>query len=176
MISNEKLEGTLSDKQLMNIAKKMKLSTYKGAFAKDKIPFLNLNSSYIINLNNVKDNEGNIMQGSHWVCLYIDNLGNAVYMDSYGIAPPIEVMTRIEENNKIKDFLYNTKNIQSMMSDVCGYFCLAYIYYVSKYENRTKNIFVDTTNYLDLFLDLNKELDFQQNEYVLKQFFKPKPN
>jgi hypothetical protein len=57
------------------------------------------------------------------------------------------------------------------MSNVCGYYCLAFLHYINAYQDRTKDLYIDTDNFLNLFEDLNKSIDFKKNEYVLKHFF-----
>ena len=57
------------------------------------------------------------------------------------------------------------------MSNLCGFFCLAFIYFLNISKFRTKNIIYDASIYIDLFEDLDKVNDVFKNEYVLSLFF-----
>ena len=59
-----------------------------------------------------------------------------------------------------------------MVGNVCGYYCLSFLYWIYSFKDRSGNLYEDVENFLDLFLDLNLETDFKYNEYVLRQFFK----
>ncbi len=68
---------------------------------------------------------------------------------------------------------YNTKDIQSLMSDACGWYCCAFLHFINNFSHRTKNLYNDTDNFLEMFDDLNKSVDFKKNEFMLKHFFQP---
>ena len=57
------------------------------------------------------------------------------------------------------------------MSNLCGFFCLSFIYFLSVSKFRTKNTINDASIYLDLFEDLDKVDDIYKNEFVLSLFF-----
>ena len=63
------------------------------------------------------------------------------------------------------------KQIQSITSDLCGYFCVGYIYFVTRHPKRTKKLIKDTSIFLGLFEDLHK-VKSNKNEYILSMFFK----
>jgi hypothetical protein len=60
------------------------------------------------------------------------------------------------------------------MSNLCGFFCLSFIYFLSISKFRTKNIINDASIYLELFEDLDKINDVYKNEFVLSLFFTSK--
>ena len=71
--------------------------------------------------------------------LIIDNK-QAIYFDSYGLEPPKEIKNLLKSNQyKIGN---TTKNIQSLMSNLCGFFCLGFIYFLHKYKFRTKTLYM----------------------------------
>jgi hypothetical protein len=70
-----------------------------------------------------------------------------------------------------KKIPYNTKDIQSMMANACGFYCCAYLHYVNNFSHRCGDIYDDTEQFLSYFDDLNKSSDFMKNEFILKQFF-----
>ena len=64
---------------------------------------------------------------SHWVALVINENKQGIYFDSYGLEPPKEIKNLLKSNQyKIGN---TTKNIQSLMSNLCGFFCLCFIYF-----------------------------------------------
>ena len=161
----------LTNFQLIDIANAMKFPLEKVCFKDElsKAP-LKYNTVYIINSQNSETEEGKDNDGAHWVALYVDkNKDGKIfpqYFDSYG-SPPAQEVT---------DFVgryvpYSTKDVQSVMDSVCGFYCCAFGFFVSKSKYRTGNIYHDTETFLELFNDLNKSHDFKQNEWVLQQFF-----
>ena len=60
------------------------------------------------------------------------------------------------------------------MSNLCGFFCLGFIYFLTVSKQRTKNIINDTSIFLDLFEDLDKVNDVYKNEFILSLFFTDK--
>ena len=60
------------------------------------------------------------------------------------------------------------------MSNLCGFFCLGFIYFLTVSQFRTKNIINDALIYLDLFEDLDKVNDVYKNEFILSLFFTDK--
>ena len=106
------------------------------------------------------------------VSLVIDDNKQAIYFDSYGLEPPKEIKNLLKSNQyKIGN---TTKNIQSLMSNLCGFFCLAFIYFSNVSNFRTKNIIYDASIFIDLFEDLDKVNDVCKNEYILSLFFTDK--
>jgi len=57
------------------------------------------------------------------------------------------------------------------MSNLCGFFCLGFIYFLNISKFRTKNIIYGASIYIDLFEDSYKVNDVFKNEYVLSLFF-----
>jgi hypothetical protein len=61
------------------------------------------------------------------------------------------------------------------MSNLCGFFCLAFIYFLSVFKFRTGNIISDGSFFLDLFKeDLHLTHDVYINEFILSLFFADK--
>jgi hypothetical protein len=60
------------------------------------------------------------------------------------------------------------------MSNLCGFFCLAFIYFLSISKYRTGNLINDASIFLDLFEDLDKVNDVYKNEFILSLFFTDK--
>jgi len=171
----------LTNFQIEDLAPKMNIPL-QGVYFKDTIGYDDLeeDKSYMINLMDQEDEEGNSNPGSHWTCLHIGKVDNNVvpfYFDSYGVAPPEDIKDVVKRKYG-KKINYCKKNVQSIMSDACGFFCLAYLHFVNAFYDRTGNIFTDSALFLDLFEDLDVSVDWLKNEFILKLFFqeKGKPN
>jgi hypothetical protein len=159
----------LSNHDIDLLVEKLNIPNFKGCFYRDKLKTIQPNSSYIINLNSELDEHGNRNSGSHWCCLVTDDMKQCIYFDSYGEREPNELRNLLKCNQyKIG---HTSKNIQSLMSNLCGFFCLSFIYFLSISKFRTKNIINDASIYLDLFEDLDKVDDVYKNEFVLSLFF-----
>jgi hypothetical protein len=95
---------------------------FKGVYAADAIkPPRNYPASMVVNLDKKRK------PGSHWVAIFARSPREAVYFDSYGQPPP---------DGPIKQFLGRFDKltasefpIQSVVSNVCGYYC---IYFIAK--------------------------------------------
>jgi len=159
----------LSNFDIDELVTKMNIPNFKGCFYKDKLKKIQPNSSYIINLNSELDENNNRNGGSHWTCLVTDDMKRSLYFDSYGENAPNEIRNLLKSNQyKIG---HTSKNIQSLMSNLCGFFCLAFIYFLSISKYRTGNIINDASIFLDLFEDLDKIDDVYKNEFILSLFF-----
>ena len=95
-------------------------------------------------------------------------------MDSYGEKEPNEIKNLLKSNEY--KIAHTSKNIQSLMSNLCGFFCLAFIYFLSVCKYRTKNIINDASIFLGLFEDLDITNDVYKNELSLSLFFTDKKN
>ena len=167
----------LTNTQLEDLASRMKIPLEFVGFKSDLPKKLKTNRSYIINLDDEVDKKTGIRSsGTHWTCFQIMEYPNGkkegIYMDSYGSGPPEIINKRTIDSFKIK-MPYNTKDIQSLMNDACGWYCLAFLHFINVFPQRTKNLYWDTEAFLSLFEDLNKSIDWKKNEYVLKMFFQP---
>ena len=161
----------LTDRQLGELCTKMKVPLERICF-KDQLKDepLKYNRSYIINLHDELNGDGEQNEGSHWVALQVQKTKNGkempMYMDSYGMPPPKDVLDYVGMYVP-----YNTKDVQSLMADYCGWFCCAWLHYINAYSDRSGFIYQDTEQFLEHFEDLNESCDFKKNEYILKLFF-----
>jgi len=163
----------LSNDQLFNLAKKMNVPLVFADF-KDQLKYHKLkhNKFYIVNLEDEYNQDGKPNEGSHWTCFQSNRYPNGkienVYMDSMGMPAPIEVQEFLHQ----KEVPYNKKNIQSIVADICGYYCLGFGHFINDFKGRTGDLYSDTNHFLDLFEDLDKSVDFKKNEFILKHFFR----
>lgn len=67
--------------------------------------------------------------GSHWVAVYFDTSGRGHYFDSYGI-PPLHPVHLDALRRNCKIYEWNKEQFQSISSNVCGQFCIMYLYHM----------------------------------------------
>jgi len=162
---------SLTDSQLYELSKKMNFPLERVCF-KDELDDepLVYNKGYIVNMEDEFDANGYLNSGSHWVAFQVNKNPNGtiekMFFDSYGKPPAVAIE---KYTGKIP---YSTKNIQSAMSEVCGWFCCAFLHWINAYDGRTKHFYTDCENFLELFLNLDESSDWKQNEYMLKNFFR----
>ena len=129
---------------------------------KDELKYMKpINKNYIINLESSKD--GN---GTHWMALKIENK-NCVYLDSYGMLPPEEIITFCKRVPK-SHLAYNTKEIQDFKATTCGFFSIGFIIFL--HINSSDNLYKKSSSFSDLF-----SLDTKLNNKKLKKFFRLLP-
>jgi hypothetical protein len=169
----------LSDSDIFDLAKRMEIDLIFCDF-KDNLKDhkLQYNKGYIINMEDEFDKKtGERNGGSHWTAFIVRKYPNGkkqpLYFDSYGQGPPEEVKDFI----KISNIPHNSKDIQSICAEVCGWYCLAFLHWIEKFESQCGNIYECCEQFTDLFDDLEKSVDFKRNEFILKHFFRSKdPN
>ena len=164
----------LTDIQIEDLSHRMDVPL-AGVFFKDELPKkLETNKTYIINLDDSTDDSGGFNEGTHWTMFQVNKYPNdsihPIYFDPYG-APPPENIKKLVKQNFNKAIPHTTKDIQSLMNNACGFYCLAMSHYINAYPKRTKDLYADVADFLDYFDDLNKSIDWKKNEYILKHFF-----
>jgi hypothetical protein len=163
---------SLTDTQIKDLAKRMRVPLCFIGF-KDELKGqkLKYNKSYIINMENEFDEDGERNQGSHYTCFQVNKYPNdkkeGLYFDSFGMPPP----TIVEEFCGMK-LPYATKDIQSLMNSACGWYCLAFLHYINSAESRSGDLYHDAGEFTDIFDDLSKSCDHLKNEFLLKHFFR----
>ena len=117
----------LSNFDIENILTGLKIKL-NGVYSKDELKNINKKSGfYVINMQNSCDEFGCPLAGSHWICCGIFG-SEAFFMDSFGQLPPKEVIKFL----KVYKTFYNTQQIQNIMSECCGWYCIACCHYISK--------------------------------------------
>ena len=165
---------SLTNYQILALAKKMNTPLERVCF-KDELKDepLKYNRGYIVNLSDSVFKDGTQAEGTHYVAFFVKKCMNGkvepIAFDSYGVAPCQEIMDYINDG---KTPPYNKVDIQSICGEMCGWFCLAFLYYISAYPKKCHSLYSDADHFCDLFEDLNKNSDWKYNEYVLKCFFR----
>jgi hypothetical protein len=127
----------LSNFDIIDICHKDKLPL-KGIHSKNVLPLKLENGFYIINL---ADDDAD---GTHWTCLYKYNPSLYFYYDSFGFPPPLDIEQRVNGN-----MIINNKEVQDMEDTSCGYYCIAFIKYMTK--SRHKNPIQSFNKFISLF-------------------------
>lgn len=140
--------NTLSNIQINNYLKNIK--NFDGCIMSDEGKKIKNNKFYIVNLNN------SYQKGSHWCALYKDK-NKSYYFDSYGFYPDKEI------EPYITPYEYNKYQIQSLYSSSCGYFCIAFVLYMSLNNNNIYN-----------FINMFSKKNFDINENILYNYIKNK--
>jgi len=162
----------LTNFEITDLAKRMNVPLefvdYKDNLKYEKIKF---NKTYIINLQD-EDDEGS---GTHWTGFQVNknkktNEIMPLYFDPIG-SPPPEIVKSIIKKQFNKYLNYTTKNIQSIMSNVCGWYVLAWSHFINDPRFSVNNIYEDTGAFLAIFKDLDETDEWKHNELLLKQFF-----
>jgi hypothetical protein len=137
----------------IEIENKLKfLKDFLGVFARDTLPKPNKYSySLIANTDKYQD------AGSHWIAIYVDELGCGTYFDSYGL-PPLQVEFLKFLENYTKEFSYNKITLQCTDCVTCGEYACAYLIL------RTAGY--DHDDFMKLFT-----LNTVSNDYIIKNLF-----
>lgn len=165
---------SLTDTEIFTLANKMDIPLvfcgFKDELKNEKLQY---NKSYIINMDNEYDEDGQRNTGSHYTCFQVNKYPNGkkegLYFDSFGMPPP-----KIVETFTGMKLPYSTKDIQSLMNSACGWYCLALLHFINAWEGRSRDLYTDAGAFTDLFEDLNKSCDHLKNEFILKHFFRAK--
>lgn len=104
---------------------------FGGVFSSDTLPKLRKNFvSFIINL------DPHTLPGTHWVAAYFKNSDEAIYFDSYGRPPPKNILKFLKTNSK--NITHNKFCYQDYTTLTCGYFCLYFLFNMSRKLNLRK--------------------------------------
>jgi hypothetical protein len=167
---------SLSDSQIRELCQKMSIPLADCIFKDELKAPLQYNKSYIINMEDSHDEQGNENDGSHWVFLQCNKTPNdkieCIYFDPYGQPPPENVKQVVKKTTGKTGLPFTEKDVQSLMNNACGYYCLALGHFINASQYRSNSLFHDVTSFMEMFDDLNTSIDFKKNEYILKHFFR----
>ena len=144
--------NSLSTKDILDICENKKLSL-NGVYLQDDIPSQLKKGFYIINLQS-KKTKGN---GTHWCIFYFDKQ-ESYYFDPMGFIAPEYI------HKRIKPYIYCDKQVQSIDTSSCGFYCIAFIIFLSNNSNKNNgfktfiNMFSNNVNMNENILNkiLNK--------------------
>jgi hypothetical protein len=137
---------------------------------------LEYNKAYFVNLEDSHNEDGSENDGTHWTFLQLVKHPNGkiekIYFDPYGAPPSENIKKAVKETTKTNGLPFTEKDIQSLMNNACGFYCLALGHFINASKFRTGSLHDDVGTFLEFFEDLNKSCDFKKNEYILKHFFR----
>ena len=114
------INKSLSNFDLINWIKKLKIKHFRGIFSRDTLPNqINETEVGIVNL------DSHIGPGTHWVVYRNVDKQICEYFDSFGLIMPPEVQKYLQTNND--KIIYSTDEIQERDSVLCGYWILYYL-------------------------------------------------
>ena len=93
---------------------------FKKVCALDQIEVPSYSSAYVIN------SDTSDKKGEHWVAVYFVKNRRGEYFDSYGLPPAILGLEAYMDRFSL-DWIYRSKTIQSLFSNVCGHYCVYFI-------------------------------------------------
>jgi hypothetical protein len=165
---------SLTNVQIEDMCEMMRIPLASCCF-KSELPYqkLQYNKFYIINLEDEFNEYGELNPGSHYTGFQVNKYENGkvegIYFDPFGKIYP-DAVTKF---TKIK-LPYTEKDLQSITNSACGWYCLAFSHYINAFKMRSRDLYTDVNDFLNLFNDLREEDDFikhLQNEYMLRHFF-----
>src|SRR5678816_1027780 len=107
----------LTNFELIDAVKKLNIPNFRGVFMRDALPKRpRRNECGILNLD---DSNG---AGTHY-CSFLKNGKDKIYFDSYGLAPPTELVKYLGD-----PVYYNSERIQPDNEVFCGHLCLSLIH------------------------------------------------
>jgi hypothetical protein len=111
----------LSNFQIIEKCKELKIKNFKGVFMRDELNKSAKTKDECMVINTDHSNN----EGTHWTCLFNKN-GKSYYFDSFGFQPPLEVINYCEEPRYFSSF-----PIQKMNEVICGHYCLYVLHRLS---------------------------------------------
>jgi hypothetical protein len=161
----------LSNFEIEDICREMGLDCV-GVYSKDRLPKYKTHGGYYVNLQNYED--GN---GTHFTFFFLSARppgrpsggGDAIYFDSFGMPPPLEVEAFIREKERslsLENIMYNNRDIQDLQSKRCGWFCIALHYFLTYEQDSNKSLMENYSNFLSTWSFNSKTNDKILEEYL----------
>ena len=147
---------SVSDRFLLSISDVMGIKINEIAL-KDAFKSKIKDGFYIVNLD---DDNG---QGTHWTCFLIND-PYCIYFDSFGLPPPNDIR---KYARKYAIISFNNQ-IQDIRSEACGYYCLDFMKYMSKFRKNQLDSPLKIGRRLALFGEPYDYNNRSLNEKVLK--------
>ena len=167
---------SLTDTQITNLCKRMNIPLGDIVFKDELTSPLEYNKAYFVNLEDSHNEDGSENDGTHWTYLQLVKYPNGeiakIFFDPYGAPPSENIKKVVKETTKTQGLPFTEKDIQSLMNNACGWYCLALGHFINASKYRSGNLYEDVNSFMDIFDDLNKSCDFKKNEYILKHFFR----
>lgn len=145
----------LSNIDIEKLCKKMKVPLIQ-VDCKDKLPKKLKDGCFVINLANSNQT------GTHWTAFVIEKKTKTCsYFDSFGAPPPQEVL---KYAIKCKHIFYDTRVIQDIKADTCGWYCVAFLHFMSYHSG-------SLADKMEIFNQMFDKEQLQKNNSVLMKYF-----
>lgn len=92
----------------------------------------------IVNTDKCKD------PGEHWVSIWLSKNGCGEYFDSFGLPPLLPEILDVLNKYCDQGWIYNCVQLQSVTSQACGQYCIAYMKW--KCQNKSLDDFIASFN------------------------------
>lgn len=117
-------------------------SVFQGVFSSDTLP---KNPRLLI-----CNTDPSHKPGQHWIAIYVDQYGRGEYFDSFG-RPPDDYFKHYMNKHCGRRWTFNKRQLQSIISRFCGYYCCFYCMFRSRgvNMNRIVNHFTSDTAFND---------------------------
>ena len=139
---------------------------FGGVYPSDQLSSVAVNSypkSFVVNT------DPKSLPGTHWITIYLENEEHGEFFDSYGQHPNDYNNYFVNFMNKhTTEWKHNEKGLQSAFSNVCGQYCIYYLY------NRSRGIPMSSiVNRFSLNRSLNDHFVYN---FVRKRFKRAHPS
>jgi hypothetical protein len=114
---------------------------FQGVFSADTLP--DVPSLLVCNT------DKSTKPGLHWIAIYVDNDGRGEYFDSFGRAPNEHFKHYMDKH--CSKWTFNKRQLQSIVSSFCGYYCCMYCMLRSRRVDMTRvvGMFTNDTGFND---------------------------
>ena len=114
---------------------------FQGVYSMDTLP---VEPSLI-----VCNTDPSTKPGQHWIAIYVDKNRCGEYFDSFGRAPNKHFTDYLNEH--CRTWTFNKKQLQSIISSFCGYYCCLYCMHRCRGINMKTivNLFTTDTAFYD---------------------------
>lgn len=92
---------------------------FQGVFSIDTLP----NKPRLLVCNTDPSNK----PGKHWIAIFVDSKQRGEYFDSFGRKPTKDFEKYMNEH--CTNWIFNTRQLQSIVSSYCGFYCCFYCMY-----------------------------------------------
>lgn len=111
--------------QILNSLKKLNVPSH-GVFPMDRIPrSLGRPAGIVINTDDHRH------KGQHWIALFVTSKGKGIFFDSFGQKPTHKHVKDVLRKNT-SSYIWNTKQLQGLNSNVCGQYCVMFLHYMNQ--------------------------------------------
>ena len=131
----------MNTKEIDELLKATCKQDFQGVFSTDTLP--SQPKLFVCNT------DPSTKPGEHWIAIYVSKDGRGEYFDSFGRKPEKHFIGYLNEH--CRNWIYNKRQLQSIISSFCGYYCCLYcMYRCGGFDlNRVVNLFTTDTAFND---------------------------